>query len=121
MQRPAHKATTRGLGAGSNLNPGGHLELNDIDAVPLSDDGPLIEETSLMRSVRTWHRGLAAVGRIFQGVRQVRGARDPGWFQRRPRPEVQVADEQVVEGQEASGAGDVGPREHRPRTGRDSS
>ncbi|KAI8158318.1 Secondary metabolism regulator LAE1 [Colletotrichum sp. SAR 10_70] len=49
-----------------NLNPGGYLELNDIDAVPLSDDGTLTEDTNLMKSVRLWHEGLAGLGRHFQ-------------------------------------------------------
>ncbi|KAF4921798.1 putative methyltransferase tdiE [Colletotrichum viniferum] len=49
----------------SNLNPGGYLELNDIDAVPLADDGTLTEDTNLMKSVRLWHKGLAGLGRHF--------------------------------------------------------
>ncbi|OHE91145.1 methyltransferase domain-containing protein [Colletotrichum orchidophilum] len=49
-----------------NLNPGGYLELNDIDAVPVSDDGTLTEETSLMKSVRLWSEGLAKFGSPFE-------------------------------------------------------
>lgn len=50
----------------SNLNLGGYVEVNDIDAVPLSDDGTLTEDTDLMKSVRLWHEGLAGLGRHFQ-------------------------------------------------------
>ncbi|KAK1724210.1 methyltransferase [Colletotrichum acutatum] len=49
-----------------NLAPGGYLELNDIDAVPVSDDGTLTEETSLMKSVRLWSEGLAKFGSPFE-------------------------------------------------------
>ncbi|KAK2779133.1 methyltransferase domain-containing protein, partial [Colletotrichum kahawae] len=49
-----------------NLAPGGYLELNDIDAVPVSDDGTLTEDTSLMKSVRLWAEALAAFGTPFE-------------------------------------------------------
>ncbi|KAK1658482.1 methyltransferase domain-containing protein [Colletotrichum godetiae] len=45
-----------------NLNPGGYLELNDIDAVPVSDDGTLTEDTSLMKSVRLCCEAIAKLG-----------------------------------------------------------
>ncbi|KAF9878690.1 putative methyltransferase domain-containing protein [Colletotrichum karsti] len=49
-----------------NLAPGGYLELNDIDAIPVSDDGTLTEDTSLMKSVRLWAEALAVFGTPFE-------------------------------------------------------
>ncbi|OLN92006.1 hypothetical protein CCHL11_01453 [Colletotrichum chlorophyti] len=49
-----------------NLSPGGYLELNDIDAVPVSDDGTLTEETSLLKSVRLWSEALTNLGCPFE-------------------------------------------------------
>ncbi|KAF6829245.1 methyltransferase domain-containing protein [Colletotrichum musicola] len=49
-----------------NLSPGGYLELNDVDVVPVSDDGTLTEETSLLQSVRLWCEALENLGSPFE-------------------------------------------------------
>ncbi|CCF45655.1 methyltransferase [Colletotrichum higginsianum] len=56
-----------------NLSPGGYLELNEGDAVPLSDDGTLTEDSSLMKAVRLWCEALAALGSPFEDVGRLVG------------------------------------------------
>ncbi|KAJ0307364.1 hypothetical protein COL516b_003978 [Colletotrichum fioriniae] len=56
-----------------NLNPGGYLELNDIDAVPVSDDGTLTEDTSLMKSVRLCCEAIAKLGVPYEQFSRFEG------------------------------------------------
>ncbi|KAK1491252.1 methyltransferase domain-containing protein [Colletotrichum tamarilloi] len=56
-----------------NLNPGGYLELNDIDAVPVSDDGTLTEDTSLMKSVRLCCEAIAKLGVPYEHFSRFEG------------------------------------------------
>ncbi|KAK1516462.1 methyltransferase domain-containing protein [Colletotrichum abscissum] len=56
-----------------NLNHGGYLELNDIDAVPVSDDGTLTEETSLMKSVRLCCEAIAKLGVPYEHFSRFEG------------------------------------------------
>lgn len=65
----------------SNLAPGGYLELNDIDAVPVSDDGTLTEDTSLMKSVRLWAEALAAFGTPFEQFNRLKDVLDEIGFE----------------------------------------
>ncbi|KAF9880194.1 hypothetical protein CkaCkLH20_02148 [Colletotrichum karsti] len=48
-----------------NLNPGGYLELNEIDLQPRSDDGTLQEDCSLLKFARLWGEAAAMFGRPF--------------------------------------------------------
>ncbi|KAK1658481.1 S-adenosyl-L-methionine-dependent methyltransferase [Colletotrichum godetiae] len=56
-----------------NLNPGGYLELNDIDAIPLSDDGTLTEECTLTKSFRLWPEAITALGSPFEKFNRLEG------------------------------------------------
>ncbi|GKT58251.1 methyltransferase domain-containing protein [Colletotrichum tofieldiae] len=56
-----------------NLNPGGYLELNDVDAIPVSDDGTLTEDSSFMKAVRLWSEGLAILGSPFEDFSRLEG------------------------------------------------
>ncbi|KAJ0307366.1 hypothetical protein COL516b_003980 [Colletotrichum fioriniae] len=56
-----------------NLNPGGYLELNDIDAIPLSDDGTLTEECTLEKSFRLWSEAITALGSPFEKFNRLEG------------------------------------------------
>ncbi|OHW97839.1 methyltransferase domain-containing protein [Colletotrichum incanum] len=49
-----------------NLNPGGYLELNDVDGFPTSDDGTLTEDCNLMKAFRLCFEALAALGSPFE-------------------------------------------------------
>lgn len=50
----------------SNLNPGGYLELNDIDAIPVSDDGTLTEDTALLKCGSLCLEAMVKFGSPFQ-------------------------------------------------------
>ncbi|KAK1704706.1 methyltransferase domain-containing protein [Colletotrichum lupini] len=56
-----------------NLNPGGYLELNDIDAIPLSDDGTLTEECTLKKSFSLWSEAIAILGSPFEKFNRLEG------------------------------------------------
>ncbi|KAK2055103.1 methyltransferase domain-containing protein [Colletotrichum caudatum] len=56
-----------------NLAPGGYLELTEGEAAPRSDDGTLTEETSLLKAVRLWSEGLAALGSPFGDISRLEG------------------------------------------------
>ncbi|KAK1453332.1 methyltransferase domain-containing protein [Colletotrichum melonis] len=56
-----------------NLNPGGYLELNDIDAIPLSDDGTLTEECTLKKSFSLWSEAIATLGSPFEKFNRLEG------------------------------------------------
>ncbi|KZL79825.1 methyltransferase domain-containing protein, partial [Colletotrichum incanum] len=56
-----------------NLTPGGYLELNDVDAIPVSDDGTLTEDSSFMKAVRLWSEGLAILGSPFENFSRLEG------------------------------------------------
>ncbi|EXF84018.1 TAM domain methyltransferase [Colletotrichum fioriniae PJ7] len=49
-----------------NLNPGGYLELNEIDVKPLSDDGTLKPEHSIFRTVEMLQEASDLFGRPYQ-------------------------------------------------------
>ncbi|KAK1994033.1 methyltransferase domain-containing protein [Colletotrichum falcatum] len=49
-----------------NLNPGGYLELNEVDPLPKSDDGTLTEGCKIKRAFDLWAEGLAALGSPFE-------------------------------------------------------
>ncbi|KAK1991053.1 methyltransferase domain-containing protein [Colletotrichum falcatum] len=62
-----------------NLVPGGYLELNEGDIIPLSDDGTL-EGTSLLRALSLWAEGLAILGHPFEDITRLEGVmRDVGF------------------------------------------
>ncbi|OHW98214.1 methyltransferase domain-containing protein [Colletotrichum incanum] len=64
----------------SNLSPGGYLELNEVDAVPTSDDGTLTEECNLLKSFNLWAEGLAVIGSPFEKfARMERVLKDVGF------------------------------------------
>ncbi|KAK2041972.1 methyltransferase [Colletotrichum somersetense] len=56
-----------------NLKPGGYLELNDANGIPMSDDGTLTEDTSYMKAVRLWVKGLEAMGLHFEDFSRLEG------------------------------------------------
>ncbi|OHE97400.1 hypothetical protein CORC01_07305 [Colletotrichum orchidophilum] len=55
-----------------NLNPGGYLEANEVDLIPLSDDGTLKEDSNLMKSVRLWGSAAEIFGRPFADTRRLK-------------------------------------------------
>ncbi|WYZ45079.1 hypothetical protein EsH8_VIII_000395 [Colletotrichum jinshuiense] len=56
-----------------NLSPGGYLELNEVDAIPTSDDGTLTEECNLMKSFNLWAEGLVVLGSPFEKFARMEG------------------------------------------------
>ncbi|KAI3529326.1 TAM domain methyltransferase [Colletotrichum abscissum] len=48
-----------------NLEPGGYLELNEIDVIPTSDDGTLKPESAISRSAKLLHDAGEIIGRPF--------------------------------------------------------
>ncbi|KAK1975086.1 methyltransferase domain-containing protein [Colletotrichum cereale] len=57
----------------NNLSPGGYLELNDADGIPMSDDGTLTEDSSYMKAVRLWVEGLEKMGTPFEDFSRLEG------------------------------------------------
>lgn len=57
----------------SNLSPGGYLELNEVDAIPTSDDGTLTENCNLMKSFKLWAEGLVVLGSPFEKFARMEG------------------------------------------------
>ncbi|UQC84519.1 uncharacterized protein CLUP02_10016 [Colletotrichum lupini] len=55
-----------------NLNPGGYLEANEVDLIPLSDDGTLSEDSNFMKSVRLWGSAAEIFGRPFADTRRLK-------------------------------------------------
>ncbi|KAK7438280.1 hypothetical protein Landi51_11738 [Colletotrichum acutatum] len=55
-----------------NLNPGGYLEANEGNIVPLSDDGTLKDDSALMKSVRLWESAAEIFGRPFEDTRRLK-------------------------------------------------
>ncbi|KXH67494.1 TAM domain methyltransferase [Colletotrichum salicis] len=55
-----------------NLNPGGYLELNEIDIAPLSDDGTLKAEHSICRTVGMLQEASELLGRPYQDVKTLK-------------------------------------------------
>ncbi|KXH35206.1 TAM domain methyltransferase [Colletotrichum simmondsii] len=55
-----------------NLNPGGYLELNEIDVKPLSDDGTLKPEHSISRTVEMLQEASELFGRPYQDPRALK-------------------------------------------------
>lgn len=58
--------------AGSNLNPGGYLELNEIDACPQSDDGTLKEDSAILKSVRMLEEAANLFGRPYHNAQALK-------------------------------------------------
>ncbi|KAL0941220.1 uncharacterized protein CTRU02_203983 [Colletotrichum truncatum] len=48
-----------------NLNPGGYLEINEVDLMPRSDDDTLKEDCALLKFSRLWGEAAAKFGRPF--------------------------------------------------------
>ncbi|KAF6810757.1 methyltransferase domain-containing protein [Colletotrichum musicola] len=51
-----------------NLAPGGYLELNEMDLVPLSDDGTLKSDSKIIKAVTLLQEALVKIGRQFQVI-----------------------------------------------------
>ncbi|KAF6803914.1 methyltransferase domain-containing protein [Colletotrichum sojae] len=49
-----------------NLTPGGYLELNDMDLVPISDDGTLKPDSKIVKAVTLLQQALVTTGRQFE-------------------------------------------------------
>lgn len=49
-----------------NLTPGGYLELNDMDLVPMSDDGTLKPDSKMINAVTLLQEAFGKIGRQFQ-------------------------------------------------------
>ncbi|KAK1574592.1 methyltransferase domain-containing protein [Colletotrichum navitas] len=64
-----------------NLTPGGYLELTEGDVIPLSDDGTLTEDTSLMKALRLWSKGLALLGSPFEDIGRLEGVMKDAGFE----------------------------------------
>ncbi|GKT41161.1 putative methyltransferase tdiE [Colletotrichum spaethianum] len=63
-----------------NLSPGGYLELNEVDAIPVSDDGTLTDQCNLKKSFDLWAEGLAALGSPFEKFSRMEGVlKDAGF------------------------------------------
>ncbi|OLN87588.1 Trans-aconitate 2-methyltransferase 10 [Colletotrichum chlorophyti] len=52
-----------------NLNPGGYLELNEIDLYPCCDDGSLKEDSPMYKCVRLWGEAAEIFGRPFINIK----------------------------------------------------
>ncbi|KAI8265748.1 Secondary metabolism regulator LAE1 [Colletotrichum sp. SAR 10_98] len=55
-----------------NLNPGGYLELNEIDLIPLSDDGTLKPDHTLMKTCHLIQEALRIIGRPYQDIKELK-------------------------------------------------
>ncbi|KAK1460881.1 hypothetical protein CMEL01_15178 [Colletotrichum melonis] len=55
-----------------NLNPGGYLELNEIDACPQSDDGTLKEDSAILKSVRMLEEAANLFGRPYHNAQALK-------------------------------------------------
>ncbi|KAK1850014.1 methyltransferase domain-containing protein [Colletotrichum chrysophilum] len=55
-----------------NLNPGGWLELVEVDITPLSDDGTLRPEHSVSRTARLLQQASTLYGRPYQDVKELK-------------------------------------------------
>ncbi|KAF6844218.1 methyltransferase domain-containing protein [Colletotrichum musicola] len=55
-----------------NLNPGGYLELNEVDIVVLSDDGSLKLEHSIMKTCGLLQEATATLGRAYQDIKDLK-------------------------------------------------
>ncbi|KAH9235495.1 hypothetical protein K456DRAFT_1738015 [Colletotrichum gloeosporioides 23] len=56
-----------------NLNPGGYLELNDIDAVPVSDDGTLTQDSAILKCADLCLKAMVIFGSPFQEFGRLEG------------------------------------------------
>ncbi|KAF4773839.1 hypothetical protein HER10_EVM0005210 [Colletotrichum scovillei] len=54
-----------------HLNPGGYLEIQEIDAEPRSDDGTLKDDSSLMKSLRLLKEAAEFFQRPFQDIKSL--------------------------------------------------
>lgn len=52
----------------SHLNPGGYLELNETDQMPVSDDGTLKEDSALVKSIKMLEEAAIIFGRPFTDI-----------------------------------------------------
>ncbi|TQN66490.1 Secondary metabolism regulator LAE1 [Colletotrichum shisoi] len=51
-----------------HLNPGGYLELNEVDNAPRSDDGTLKEDSALVKSTKIVEEAAIILGRPFTNI-----------------------------------------------------
>ncbi|TIC99305.1 Secondary metabolism regulator LAE1 [Colletotrichum higginsianum] len=51
-----------------HLNPGGYLELNETDQMPVSDDGTLKEDSALVKSIKMLEEAAIIFGRPFTDI-----------------------------------------------------
>ncbi|KAL0775838.1 hypothetical protein CaCOL14_007125 [Colletotrichum acutatum] len=56
-----------------HLNPGGYLEIHEIDVEPNSDDGTLKSDSALMKSLRLWQEAAAIFERPFEDIQSLAG------------------------------------------------
>ncbi|KAH9227923.1 hypothetical protein K456DRAFT_1741990 [Colletotrichum gloeosporioides 23] len=55
-----------------NLSPGGYLELNEIDLMPLSDDGTLMPDHTVLKTCRLIQEAMQIVGRPYQDIKELK-------------------------------------------------
>ncbi|KAF9870700.1 hypothetical protein CkaCkLH20_11802 [Colletotrichum karsti] len=55
-----------------NLNPGGYLELVEVDIAPLSDDGTLLPEHSISKTAQLVQRASELFGRAYQDAKELK-------------------------------------------------
>ncbi|KXH38642.1 hypothetical protein CNYM01_08729 [Colletotrichum nymphaeae SA-01] len=56
-----------------HLNPGGYLEIHEIDVEPDSDDGTLKADSALMKSLRLWQEAAIIFERPFEDIKSLAG------------------------------------------------
>ncbi|KAK0373896.1 hypothetical protein CLIM01_08747 [Colletotrichum limetticola] len=56
-----------------HLNPGGYLEIHEIDVEPDSDDGTLKADSALMKSLRLWQEAAVIFERPFEDIKSLAG------------------------------------------------
>ncbi|KAF6802145.1 methyltransferase domain-containing protein [Colletotrichum sojae] len=56
----------------NNLNPGGYLELNEVDIAVLSDDGSLKPEHSIMKTCGLLQEATANLGRAYHDIKDLK-------------------------------------------------
>ncbi|KAK2010110.1 hypothetical protein LZ32DRAFT_607868 [Colletotrichum eremochloae] len=65
-----------------DLSPGGYLEPNDVDGFPtLDDDGTLMENYNLMKTLRLCSEALAVLGSPFKEFSMVEGTMAEAGFE----------------------------------------
>ncbi|WDK12750.1 methyltransferase domain-containing protein [Colletotrichum graminicola] len=64
-----------------NLAPGGYLELTEGDVIPVSDDGTLTKDTSIVKAVSLWTQGMALLDTPFEAVGRLEGVMKDAGFE----------------------------------------